>query len=122
MVCNRKKEKLYLILLVFLMLAMIGSFAFSTNEVLNNSDTDKLGPAGFFSSADLNFDWLAENTTTIRKAIRYSSLPLRNGFFRVFASILICSTAMCLIRPHYLSIKNDNTIIFKNNILLKLRI
>ena len=112
------KKCLFLILLVYL----IGSFAFSTNEALSHVDSDTNRPAGFFPLIDQTPDRLAENTNTFRKANKHSFSPFRNGFYRVFLLVLTASTTICFVRPHYPLIKNDNTVIFKNNILLKLRI
>ena len=118
------KRSLCLILLICLAPALIFPFAFTANEALSHVDLETDRPSVFFTltdHADHAPDWLAENTNTIRKANKHSPSPLRNGFFRVFVPLSIDTTAVSFVRAHYPLIKNDNTVIYKNNILLKLR-
>ena len=121
---NATKKWSCLILLAYLLLAVTGSFAFSTSEVFHyaNFDGGRQDSAGFSPATVHAFVWLAEDAAKISEANGYSFSLFRNALNLVFASIFICSAATWFLRSYFLLIKNDKTIIFKNNILLKLRI
>ena len=112
------------VLLVYLILAIMGSFAFSTDmsfsyEITSN---DFLGSSCNISSISHAIDWLAEDTPIISKAHKYSNAPLRNGLFRVFTFAGIIGIAMFLTKSNFIVNKNDNFRIIKNLVPLKLRI
>ena len=122
---HRKNKKLpCLILLLYLMLSIEGSMVFSANEAFGfaDSDTGKQAAAGFFLSIAHTVDWLAEDSATIGKAKGHSTSVLRNVLLRVFISLSVYFAVVCFARLYVLQIKNDNTQIYKNNILFKLRI
>ena len=118
------KRLVSIILPIFLALAILGSFATLKGEVLRSADNDagKLGSAGFCPAIIYTFDWLAENTTINKKELENSLSVLRNGFIRVFTFAGTYSTVITYSGSYFLAIKNDETLIKKDTIPLKLRI
>ncbi|GBU26822.1 hypothetical protein R84B8_00337 [Treponema sp. R8-4-B8] len=111
-----------LILLVYLILALIGSSAISVGEAFyfEQSISDNMGSGRYYSSENHNIDWLAG--ATIRKANSYSNSLLRNSLFRAFSFAGIFVIAMYLEVASLKTINNDNAPTIKNLISLKLRI
>ena len=109
-------------MLVYLILAVTGSFVFSIKDSFRFDIPNPPGRVlgGYFSSTDHAVDWLAENITAVGKA--RSPVPLRNGFLRVFTLAGISIAAVCFIRLYFKEIKKDNSLIIKTNVPLKLRI
>ena len=112
------------VFLVYLALAIISSFAFSTGQDFSYQKTKKdiLGSGNNISSIAHTIDWLAEDTPIISKAYKYSNAPLRNGLFRVFTLAGIIGIAMFLTKSNFIVNKNDNFRIIKNLVPLKLLI
>ena len=129
MVRYTRKKWPYLIPLLYLMVAVPGSFAFSLAEIDfpgTYFDSDKLH-AGTLDSGDYSvispaFDWMAEDTTTINKASKDSSLPLRNGLVRIFTLWGIHIAAVSFTEQFLEIIKKSGSIAIKNNLPLMLRI
>ena len=111
-------------LLVYLILAVIGSLAISTGEAFcfRDSDRGNLGSSSFFSPIGYAVDWLAEDIPAISKAHGYSFSLLRNGFLRVFVLAGALGIAIYLGKSNFKIIINDNIPIIKDIFLLKLRI
>jgi hypothetical protein len=111
------------VLLVYLILALIGSAAISAGEAFYLEDSnDSLSSGRYFSSIEYNVDWLTTNILTLRRARGYSNSPLRNKLLRIFTFAGIFSIALYLVGANLKIIKNDNVQIIKNLVLLKLRI
>jgi len=123
MLRNARKKWPCLILLAYLTLAVTGSFAFSTGEAVGYAGLSTAGGvhAGFIFPAVYAVDWLAENEATIGKANAVPVSSLRYGLLRFFAFTGIYFAIMCYARSYFLEMKNVNSGIYKNNILLKLR-
>ena len=111
-------------LLIYLILAIIGSLALSTGQDFSHKKTNKdnTGSSGYFSSIVLTVDWLAEDTPAISKTHRYTNAALRNGLLRVFMLTGIIGITLFLAKSNLKKIKNDNFPIIKNLVPLKLRI
>jgi hypothetical protein len=82
------------------------------------SNNDNLN-SGYLSSIDHSIDWLA--AVKIKKAGSNSNSPMRNRLLRGFTLAVIIAIAVYLMGVK-LTIKNDNNLIIKNFVLLKLRI
>jgi len=121
---NAEKKRLKIVLPVFLILAITGSFALSTGKDLpnTNSNKDNPGSGSYFSSTVRTVDWLAEDTPTINNANKYSNTPLRNGLIRVFIFTGIFGIAMFHAKSNFKINKNDIFPKIKNLVPLKLRI
>ena len=124
MILNAKGKWFKLAFLVYLILAIIGSFILSTDKPFQfvNFNKDSLGARSYFSSITLAVDWMVENSPTISKAHRYSNPHLRNGFLRVFTLVGIIGIAIFSAKSNCKINKNKNYPLMKNPILLKLRI
>jgi len=112
------------ILMFYLALAIIGTFAFSIGQTFSyeNSNQNNLSSIVYISSTAHTIDWLAEDTPTVNKAYKYSNSPLRNSLLRIFTLPGIISIALLLAKSHYKQYKNDNAPRIKNLVPLKLRI
>ena len=112
------------VLMVYLIFAVIGSFAFSTGQAFSYEkiNRDILGSSSYFSSMHHTIDWLAEDTPTISKANKHSNPALRNSLLRVFTLTGIIGTAVFLTKSNFKINKNDNFPVIKNLVPLKLRI
>jgi hypothetical protein len=112
------------VLLAYLIIVVIGFFAFSNNDIfrLINYNQDSPKSVSFISSIIYNADCLAENTAITNKINGNASSLLRNGLLRIFLFIGINITAIYLTQFFYSAIKNDENFIIKNSIILKLRI
>ena len=121
---NIRDKWLNNILMAYLVLAIIGSFAFSTGHAFSyeKSDKDTLGSSVYFSSINHSVDCLAVDTLSISKSNRHSNSPLRNILFRVFALSGIIGMGIFLAKTNFKITKNDNFPIIKNLVPLKLRI
>ena len=110
--------------MVYLILAIIGSFAFSTSQAfpLEKSDKDILGSNIYFTAIDRSVDWLAADTPSVSKSNRYSTSPLRTILLRVFTLAGIINIAMFIAKANYKTNKNNNFPLIKNLVPLKLRI
>jgi len=117
-----EKKQFKHILLTYLILALIGSSAISAGEAFcfEYSNNDSIYSGRCFSSINHTVGWLAG--VTIRKANGYSNSMSRNGMLRVFTLAGTIATAVYLLGANLKIIKNDNTPILKNLILLRLRI
>jgi len=117
-----EKKHIKIILLAYLILALIGSSAISAGEAfyIEYSNNDSLSSGRCFSSINHTIDWLAG--VTIRKANGYPNSMSRSRLLRVFALAGIIVTVICPVKTDLKLIKNKNTPILKNLILLKLRI
>jgi len=116
---NVGEERSRHILLIYLMIALIGSSAISAGEAFYFERSNDNLSSGRFSSTDQNIDWLAR--VTIRKDNGSSHSPQRNRLLRVFTFAGIIAIAMYLLRANLKIIKNDNVPIIKNSIPMKLR-
>ena len=122
---NRKAKKWpYIIFLVYLVLAITGSYTFLPDEAFCSASlkTDRLGAPGFLSSIAYAVHWVAEDPSVTGKAHEQLLSVLRNGFFRIFILAGIYAAAIFFARSFFPAMKNDNTLIKKKSILLKLRI
>ena len=110
--------------MVYLILAIIGSFTLSLSQAFSyeKKNRDILESGGYFSSIALTIDWLAEDTLTISKAHRNSNSLFRICLLRVFTLTGIAGIAMFLAKSNLKINKNDNITIINNLIPLKLRI
>jgi len=117
-----EKKQIKIILLAYLVLALIGSSAISAGEAFyfEYSNSDSLSSGRCFSSINHTVDWLAR--VTIRKANGYPNSMSRSRLLRVFALAGIIVTVISPVETNQKIIKNGNTSILKNLILLKLRI
>ena len=125
MVLNVEKKWQKLILPVYLILAVICSFVFSTDQALlyEKSEKDILGSGSYFSSlATHTIDWLAEDAPTISKVHKYSNSPLRSGLLRVFVLAGLIGIALFLAKSNFKINKNNNLPIVKKLVPLKLLI
>ncbi|MCL1927360.1 MAG: hypothetical protein FWG07_01015 [Treponema sp.] len=121
---NAGNKRLKSVLLVYLILAITGSFAFSTGqsfsyEKINN---DILGSGRNISSITHIIDWLAEDTPVISKAHKYSNTPLRSGLLRIFTLTGTIGIAMFLVKSNFSMIKNTTFLTVNYLVPLKLRI
>lgn len=111
--------------LVYLIIAVIGSFTISLVESVcfdSPCRDDSLSSNNYLSSIIHTIDWVAENITTIGKVHRFSSSQSRNVFARLF---LLLGSFIGVIYPEKILckiIKTDNNTGIKKQILLKLRI
>jgi len=121
MVRKMGKKQVKIFLSTYFILALIGSSAISAGEAFRfeYSNNDNLSSGTYFSSVGHTIDWLAG--VTIRKAKSNSNSPLRNRLLRVFTFAETIAIATYLVRAN-LKVKNDNIIIIKNLVPLKLRI
>ena len=103
------------------MLAIVGSFTFFIGESFNLG-ADRLNLGVYYTSPNYELDWIAEETTTIRKANETSSFMFRNGLVRIFLFFGPPFAAICFARTYIQQIKNNKAKDLKNTILLKLRI
>jgi len=124
MVNNHIEKKLSkLFLLAYLILALVGSSAISAGEAFcfDYSDNDSIYSGRYFSSISHTFDWLVGDVLTIRRTNGFSNPLVRNRLLRIFTLAGTIAVAICLVRAN-LKIKNDNSPIIENPVLLKLRI
>ena len=112
------------VFLVYLALAIISSFAFSTGQDFSYQKTKKdiLGSGNNISSIAHTIDWLAEDTPIISKARNFSNTTLRNGLLRIFILPGIIGMALFLAKSNLKIIKNGTVLVIKNLVPLKLRI
>jgi hypothetical protein len=124
MVPNAWKKYSKFVFLAYLILAIMGTFTISIGEVssFEHSNKDVIGSGRYYVSISHVVDCLAEDTTTIGKAYRFSNSALRNGLFRVFTFAGTFAIALHLAVANIVPIKNDAVPLAKNHILLKLRI
>jgi sorbitol-specific phosphotransferase system component IIC len=124
MIRNTGEKCSKLILPVYLIFAIIGTFIISAGEasIFEHSNKDIIDSGRYFSSISCAVDWLAEDTPTIGKAFRFSNSSLRNGLLRVFMFAGTIAIALHFAGMNLKIIKNDNISLVKNHILLKLRI
>ena len=120
-VCDKGKKWQNFLFFAYLLLAIIGSYTFSIHESFN-LDKNKLNFDTYFTSFNYSVDWIAGETTTIRKASRDSSFIIRNGLIRIFLYFGVPMTAIYLTGTHMQQIKNYITSDLKDSILIKLRI
>ena len=112
------------VLMVYLVLAIIGSFAFSAGQTFSyvKSDKDVLSSNIYFSSINHVVDWLAEDTPIVSKAQRNSNSPLRICLLRIFTITGIISIAMLFAKSNVKINKNNNFLTVNYLVPLKLRI
>jgi hypothetical protein len=112
-----------ILLLSYLMLAVIGSFSFSTGEdYFNINNSECLESGSYITSVNYTIDCLAEDAAGTIKANGYRFSQFRNGLLRIFAITGICLVSVCFSKSFYKIIKNIYIPITKEQILLKLRI
>ena len=117
---DRKKWSCFILLVCFAF--AIGSFAYSNNTsgfiYLSNDMPDF---TGFFPSIAHTIDWFSGNPILRRTQGLLLSI-LRNGFFWVFLLAGIPAATIKFARSYLLAMKNDDTSIKKNTILINLLI
>ena len=115
MTYKKVKKWSHVLLLVYLVLAITGSFAFQMREAFcfDKLNTNRLNSAFFLSSIVHTVEWLAENT---------SNSALRNGYLCLFLFAGIQAATIKIARSYLLVMKNDDTSIIRNTNLIKLRI
>ena len=121
---NAGNKWLKSVLLVYLVLAITGSFVFSIGQDFSYEKTNKdiLRSGNNISSITHTIDWLAEDTPIIGKAHRFFNTQLRNGLLRVFILVGIINIAMFPAKSNLRTYKKDSFPVIKNLIPLKLRI
>ena len=121
---NAGDKRLKSVLLVYLMLAIIGSFAFSICQDFSfeTANKDTLGSGNNISSVTHAIDWLAEDTLIVSKAHKFSNSTVRNGLLRIFTLAGIITIAMIPAQSNLRKYKNNNFPEIKNLVPLKLRI
>ena len=121
---NTGEKWLKKILMVYLALAIIGSFAFSIGQTFSFERLDKntlSSSINIFSTAH-TIDWLAEDIPSISKAYKYSNSPNRNSLLRIFTLPGIISTAVFFAKSDFKKNNNDNFPKITKLVPLKLRI
>jgi hypothetical protein len=123
-VSERKWSRL--IFTLYLALAVAGAFtlsAFETDAFYFFESKGKLtNSSGFFTSVNHNIDCLAEDTVTLSRTNRHSSITLRNLWLRTFVLSGMQNTGTYL-SVSSLNIADEHYVPFpKNTILIKLRI
>ena len=118
---KKSPKSVFMVCLIF---AIIGSFAFSANQVFSyeKPDRDTLDSDIYYSSIYQSPDWLAADTPSIGKSNRYSNSLLRNILFRVFSHTGTNRVAVFPGKSNFKINKNDNFLTIKNYVPLKLRI
>ena len=107
------KNQLFVILSIFLIFAVTGSFAFSLTEQRGYAEIDKTEAACYFLQTDNGIDCIVAGMSILQR----NKLPC------VFAYTVTHSfPALNFAKVLSSLINNDNTLIYKNNILLKLLI
>ena len=123
MVRISRKKYLNIALLIYLMFAVTGFFAFPNNDsLLPSNNANILGSNVSFTSKYYNVDCVAVNTKTIEKPYSHLLSFARNGLLRVFAFAGIHLVAVCFIKSCFNLINKYKTSTTKDNIILKLRI
>ena len=123
MILNAMKKQPYLILSIYLIFAVTGYTAFSAaGTPPGYAGPGKSDSAYFFYTIDHDINWAAAGASAAKRTNSYLYLP-RNKLPCVFALAAInFSPAVYFVKSSSSVINNDNTIIYKNNILLKLLI
>ena len=113
-----------IILPAYVILAILGSFIFSTGQAFlyQESDKDILDSNIYFSSIDHSVDWLAEDTSTVSKVHRKSNSLLRICLLRVFTLTGIIGIAMLPVKSNFKINKSNNFLTVNCLVPLKLRI
>ena len=116
-------KKLSPLLLIYLTLALVGSFTLSTGETYysDNYSAGRRDSTGF-TIINYAFDCLAENAGSFIYAYRISNLSSHNGILRIFMLAGLSAAILCFSLFPFYKIKNNNIFNYKNIILLKLRI
>jgi hypothetical protein len=117
------EKRLRCVLAGYLVLVILGTFAFSMAETFDSSEFEikRAVSGGFLAPTEIAVDWLAEGTAIISKAEEYSS-PLRNGTLRTSAPSGVQNTGALLVQSSLNAIKKTQHPDIKNTIILKLRI
>ena len=112
------------VLTVYLILAIIGTFVFSTGEAFRITDSSKAIPGSnrYVSSMLHAVDWLAEGAPVLRKAHRNSNLHLRNCLIRAYTLAGIISIAVLSDKSIYKIKKYNNSVTANYLVPLKLLI
>ena len=123
MIKNSAKKWLFSILLLYLVLAVPLSFAFSIGDVFNiDFKQNKSDYVSTFSAITYNVDWAAGDISTIGRGRGHSVFSLRNILLRAFMLAGIAAASVAFAKS-IIHIKNYKyTYNAKNNILVKLRI
>jgi hypothetical protein len=110
------------ILTAYLILVIMGTFAFSVADKFDFSEFEENQAVSsvFFAPTEYTADWLIEDTAKIGKADRHSSSPLRNGVAP--ASLGIQNAGVFLVQSPLKTIKKTQYPNIRDIILLKLRI
>jgi hypothetical protein len=119
-----REKRLKLVLLVHLIFALIGFSAISAGEAFcfEYSNNDRLDLGTYFSLTSHTVDWLATRALALRRARGYSNPLLQNRLLHVFTLAGTIVIALYLVGANLKIIENDNILIIKNPVLLKLRI
>jgi hypothetical protein len=117
-------RRLYFFLLAYLVLALMVSSSISAGEAFcfEHVGNDSLNSGTYFSSIKHIVDWLPANALTLRKARGYSNSLLQNRLFRVFTLAGTTAIALYLAGANLKILENDNVLIIKDLVLLKLKI
>lgn len=118
---STEKKRFYQIVVSILVIAILGTFAFSITET-----ADTIGLAGnkpysngIFSPVNHTIDWLAEDTHTVSRAGKTSSSSVQNG---LLMPVEIHSNGEHFIFFSAHTVKSNYSCIDKKTIQLKLRI
>jgi len=107
---------------LYLVIAVMGTFAFTAAEPFQNFNSKDTFSGGFLSSVNQAADCLAETTVAINRANRCSSAPMCNGWQRIFLPSGIQNTGTYLIGVSIQTADEYLIPILKNTILIKLQI
>jgi hypothetical protein len=113
-----------LVMAVYMIVAITGTFAFALADSFPavNIGTDELGPSRIFAPIDYAVGCLADGNGITGKAGRYSFSPVRNSFLRIDITPLLQNTETLFSHSFLRTIEETNHLNKKNTILLKLRI
>ena len=122
------KKYLHLIILIYLIFAVPASFTFSIVEALHLNDKyidDKIENSSVINEKhSLNsIVWKGVEIIPNTRVFGSSYLILRGALLRGFILLIgACTAVLCFKKSHFPIVRNNNTLIYKNYILLKLRI
>ncbi|MDR1863063.1 MAG: hypothetical protein LBQ67_03985 [Treponema sp.] len=122
MVLSWGKKRPCLILVVYMVIAMIGIFTFSSLEPFHSTQLrdDKPLTDSFFESLD--YDFLAANITFIGRGKGDLPSPLRGAFLRTIMPVAMQNDKALSFQHAIKNNEGTHHLRIKNAILLKLRI
>ena len=120
---NSGKKWLRSILLIYIALAVPGSFAFSMLESFHLEETaeNRENFNGNHTLKAYTMDWTTVTIAPITR-IREPSSQHRSGLSQHFIYATVCFKALCFEKPYFQFTQKNNILISKNNIPLKLLI